>query len=47
MLDLAYVMDPEANIWSYYGTVKLIPNCSSRLLNVNFDCPSCQTNLFR
>ena len=34
--------DPETNIWSYYGTVKLTPICSSRLLNDNFDCPSCR-----
>ena len=29
--------DPENNIWSYYGTVKLTPHCSTRLVNVNFD----------
>ena len=35
--------DPETNIWSYHGTVKLTPICSTRLLNVNFDHPSCRS----
>ena len=30
--------DPETKIRSYYGTVKLIPYCSTRLFNVNTDC---------
>ena len=30
--------DPETNIWSYYGTVKLTPIVFSRLPNVNIDC---------
>ena len=30
--------DPETNIWSYYGTVKLTPSHFARLPNVNLDC---------
>ena len=33
--------DPKTNIWSYYGTVKLTPIVFPRLLDVNFDHPSC------
>ena len=30
--------DPETNIWSYYGTVKLTPIVLQDYLNVNIDC---------
>ena len=30
--------DPETNIWSYYGTVKLNSYCLTRLPNVDIDC---------
>ena len=30
--------DPETNIWSYYGTVKLTPIVLQRLFNVVIDC---------
>ena len=30
--------DPEINIWSYYGTVKLTPYCFTRLPNANINC---------
>ena len=29
--------DPETNIWSYYGTAKLIPHCFTRLSDVDID----------
>ena len=30
--------DPETNIWSYYGTVKLTTHCVARLPDANSDC---------
>ena len=32
--------DPETNIWTYYGTVKLTPIVLQRLFNVDTDCSS-------
>ena len=33
--------DPETNIWSYYGIVKLTPIVLEDYFYVNFDHPSC------
>ena len=30
--------DPETNIWSYYGMIKVDANSFGRLPNVNIDC---------
>ena len=30
--------DPDTNIWSYYGTVKLTTYCVTRLFDAHLDC---------